>query len=316
MESAKLLTLEANLKNDASALSSRKLEIESRRSALEKLSRERNGESLNLERERARYNEKLALFESEEAQITARLWDTYEMTRSEALNNSFPIDNEQTAKRRVEHLKREMSLLGTPNLGAIEEYERVRERHDYLSMQLADLDTAANELRNIIADITHEMQALFVSGFKDISDSFTMVFEELFGGGEADLYLEEPDNPLESGIGISVQPPGKQLRRLTLLSGGERAFVAIALYFAILRVHPAPFVILDEIEAALDDANVIRFAAYLRRMSATTQMIAVTHRRGTMEEADTLIGVTMAERGVSKLITLSLEEAEIVAQAK
>jgi len=205
-----------------------------------------------------------------------------------------------------------MNALGTPNLGSIDEYERVSERYEFLTGQRDDLEKAAKELRELIAEITAQMRGIFVGGFAEIGESFGLVFTELFGGGEARIFLEDPEDPLGSGIGIMVQPPGKQLRTLTLLSGGERALVAIALYFAILRVKPAPFVVLDEIEAALDEANVLRFAAYLRRMAAASQMIVISHRRGTMEEADVLLGVTMVERGVSKLLTLSLEQAEVI----
>ncbi|MDR0916012.1 MAG: chromosome segregation protein SMC [Oscillospiraceae bacterium] len=295
-------------------VTSRKLELEARRTALDKLAREKNNETINLERESSRLEQRRATEKTEESQVVARLWDTYELTRTEAARQAPPLDDESGARRRTEQLRREIASLGNPNIGAIEEYDRISERHEYLTSQRDDVERAARELRDLIAEITSQMRGIFVDGFSEIEESFKLTFNELFGGGEAQLYLEDPDDPLGSGIGISVQPPGKQLRTLTLLSGGERAFVAIALYFAILRVHPAPFVVLDEIEAALDDANVLRFAAYLRRMASGSQMIVISHRRGTMEEADLLIGVTMAERGVSKLLTLSLAEAELVVE--
>ena len=200
--------------------------------------------------------------------------------------------------------------MGTPNLGAIEEYARVNERYSYLAEQRDDVLTSKRELESIIRDITKEMTVIFVEEFKKIDHYFGEVFEEMFGGGKGALILEDPENPLTCGIEIRVQPPGKQVKTITLLSGGEKAFVATALYFAILKVRPTPFCMLDEIDAALDDRNVERYASYLRNLSKKTQFIVITHRRGTMEAADVLYGVTMQEQGVSTLLRLDLNQME------
>ena len=211
-------------------------------------------------------------------------------------------------KRRIAELKRKISGLGTPNLGAIEEFDRVNERYEYLTSQRDDVLGAKKDLEDIIRSITREMTCIFTGEFARINEHFGATFTEMFGGGRASLELEDPEQPLDCGIEIRVQPPGKQLKTITLLSGGEKAFVAIALYFAILKVRPTPFCMLDEIDAALDDRNVERFASYLRSLSKMTQFIVVTHRRGTMEEADTLYGVTMQEQGVSKMLHLDMNQ--------
>ncbi|MBQ1954159.1 MAG: hypothetical protein II350_00335 [Clostridia bacterium] len=213
-------------------------------------------------------------------------------------------------QRRISELKRKITLLGTPNLGAIEEYARVNERYSYLVEQRDDVLTSKRDLEGIIRNITQEMTAIFVTEFAKIDHYFGQTFEEMFGGGKGQLVLEDPENPLTCGIEIRVQPPGKQLKTITLLSGGEKAFVAIALYFAILKVRPTPFCMLDEIDAALDDRNVERFASYLHNLSQKTQFIVITHRRGTMEASDVLYGVTMQEQGVSKLLRLDLNQME------
>ena len=184
------------------------------------------------------------------------------------------------------------------------------ERYEFLSAQLQDVERSQKELSRLIEELTSQMRELFLESFGEINRQFGRIFTDLFGGGKAALYLEDPADPLNCGIEISVQPPGKVIKNLAALSGGEQAFVAISIYFAILRVNPAPFVILDEIEAALDDVNVSRYAHYLRSMTDRTQFIAITHRRGTMEEADVLYGVTMQEEGVSKLIELRVNEIE------
>ena len=206
--------------------------------------------------------------------------------------------------------KRKISSLGTPNLGAIDEFERVNERYCYLTGQRDDVLHAKKELENIIKTITQEMTEIFVREFGRINQYFGETFQEMFGGGKGELVLEEPDEPLSCGIEIKVQPPGKQVKTITLLSGGEKAFVAIALYFAILKVRPTPFCLLDEIDAALDDRNVERFASYLRNFSSKTQFLIITHRRGTMEAADVLYGVTMVEQGVSRILHLDLNQMQ------
>ena len=248
--------------------------------------------------------------EMEEKQLLDKLWDNYELSHSAAEAVRRPIESAAKSNRRIAELKKEMSSLGTPNLGAIDEYARVSERYEFLASQRDDVEKAKNELLGIISDITGEMRTIFTREFTAINESFRETFTELFGGGKAELTLEPGEDVLTCDIDIKVQPPGKALTTLSLLSGGETAFVAIALYFAIIKVRPTPFCVMDEIEAALDEANVIRFAEHMRKIANRTQFIVITHRRGTMEEADFLYGVTMQEKGVSKVIELDLDEAE------
>ena len=210
--------------------------------------------------------------------------------------------------RRIGELKRAISGLGAVNVGAIEEFERVNTRYTYLTTQRDDVEKAKGELVGVIDSITSEMTVIFKEQFALIRESFQETFLELFGGGKATLELEDENDVLSCGIEIKVQPPGKALKTITLLSGGEKAFVAIALYFAILKVHPTPFCVMDEIEAALDEPNVVRVANYMRRITQKTQFIVITHRRGTMEAADVLYGVTMQERGVSKVLTINMND--------
>jgi chromosome segregation protein len=231
----------------------------------------------------------------------------------ELAKERYPVpEDPAAAQQEVRELKRQISLLGEVNLGAIEEYERVKERHDFLSTQKDDLIEAKSALYQVIREMDEEMGRRFRTTFEAIRSHFGMVFNRLFGGGRADLILVDPDNVLETGIDIVAQPPGKKLQNLQLLSGGERALTAMALLFAILHVKPVPFCVLDEVEAALDEANVTRFAQYLREFSEQTQFIVVTHRKGTMEEADVLYGVTMEQDGVSKLVSVRLEDGEPV----
>ncbi|MFR7742416.1 MAG: hypothetical protein ACLU3I_03285 [Acutalibacteraceae bacterium] len=241
-------------------------------------------------------------------QIVDKLWDSYELTPGTAEKETVEIESLTAANKHITEVRRKISALGTPNLGAIDEYARVSERYEYLTAQRDDVQHAKSELENIVASITTEMTEIFVREFARIDEYFGKTFEEMFGGGKASLILEDKSAPLECGIEIRVQPPGKQVKTITLLSGGEKAFVAIALYFAILKVRPTPFCMLDEIDAALDDRNVERFANYLHTLSDRTQFIVITHRRGTMEAADVLYGVTMQEQGVSKILRLSLDE--------
>ena len=246
----------------------------------------------------------------EEKQIIDKLWDNYGLTPGTAVEKKGEIESVAAGNRRIGELKRSIAALGTPNLGAIEEYPRVNERYTYLASQRDDVLTAKRELESVIRNITQEMTGIFVTEFGKINEYFGKTFEEMFGGGKGELLLEDPAEPLTCGIEIRVQPPGKQVKTITLLSGGEKAFVAIALYFAILKVRPTPFCMLDEIDAALDDRNGERFASYLHNLSQKTQFIVITHRRGTMEAADVLYGVTMQEQGVSKLLRLDLNQME------
>jgi chromosome segregation protein len=298
------------LKSRTAQITAEKLELEAVRNKRDKLMQEKNHALLELERECARLEQKKLTAELEEKQIIDRLWDTYEISRTAAMSVRQAIRSMTEARRRIMELKKDISALGNPNIGAIEEFERVNTRYTYLTDQRDDVEKAKNELQEIIRDITHEMRTLFAREFEVICQSFKETFLEFFGGGQASLELEDPGDILNCGIEIKVQPPGKSLKTLTLLSGGEKAFVAIALYFAILKVRPTPFVVMDEIEAALDEANVLRFADNMRKMSAKTQMIVITHHRGTMEEADVLYGVTMQEQGVSRVISIDLAEAE------
>ncbi len=233
---------------------------------------------------------------------------TYEAA---AANYVIEISLEE-AKRKVKLLKKGIEELGTVNLAAIEEYERVNERYTFLAEQKADLEEAKNSLFETMDEMDAEVIKRFSELFEAIQSKFTLVFQQLFGGGTAELKLTDPSNMLTTGIEIIAQPPGKKLQQLSLLSGGERSLTAIALLFSILLVRPVPFCILDEVEAALDEANVVRFGRYLRRFEKDTQFIVITHRKGTMQEADGLYGVTMQESGVSKIVSVRLEELEAV----
>lgn len=299
-----------SIKDEISRIGLSKLELEGKRTKAEKDAQQRNAEINELERLTARIEQKKLASDMEEKQIMDKLWDNYELGHTAANAIRQPVQNIQKANRAIAELRKEISSLGTPNIGAIDEYERVNSRYEFLAGQRDDVEKAKTELVDIIRDITAEMKAVFVERFNEIDESFRQTFLELFGGGKAALVLEDEKDVLNCGIDIKVQPPGKAVSTISLLSGGEMAFVAIALYFAILKVRPTPFCVMDEIEAALDEANVERFAAYMRRMSDRTQFLVITHRRGTMEEADMLYGVTMQEKGVSAVIELDLENAQ------
>ena len=285
-------------------------EAEATKTRAERDAQEKNKDILNMERACALLEQKKLTTSMEEKQIIDKLWDSYELTPGTAPEKRGQIESVAAGNRRIGELKRKIAALGTPNLGAIEEYARVNERYSYLVSQRDDVLTSKRELESIIRNITQEMTTIFVAEFQKIDHHFGVVFEEMFGGGKGQLVLENPEEPLTCGIEIRVQPPGKQLKTITLLSGGEKAFVATALYFAILKVRPTPFCLLDEIDAALDDRNVERFANYLSNLSTNTQFIVITHRRGTMEASDVLYGVTMQEQGVSKLLRLDLNQME------
>ena len=288
----------------------RRADIEAAKTKSEREAQEKSKDILNMERACALLEQKKLTAGMEERQIVDKLWDSYGLTPSTAPEKRGKIDSVTAGNRRIAELKRKIAALGTPNLGAIEEYARVNERYTYLASQRDDVLTSKRELESIIRGITQEMTTIFVQEFGKIDHYFGKTFEEMFGGGRGQLILEDPQNPLTCGIEIRVQPPGKQVKTITLLSGGEKAFVAIALYFAILKVRPTPFCMLDEIDAALDDRNVERYANYLHNLSKKTQFIVITHRRGTMEAADVLYGVTMQEQGVSKLLRLDLNQME------
>lgn len=289
-------------------LTEHRLTLEGQRTRADKEAREQNEAFLNMERECAALERKKAAADMEESQYLGKLWDSYELTYDSAQPLRQELESVAKATRRTTELKSSIAALGSVNVGAIAEFRRVSERYDYLTAQRDDVEKAKRELEDIIAGITAEMQKIFAEQFELIGTAFSTTFQELFGGGKAALELEDPADLLNCNIEIKVQPPGKALKVLSLLSGGEKAFVAIALYFAFLKVRPTPFVVMDEIEAALDDPNVIRFAHYVRSMSDKTQFIIITHRRGTMEEADVLYGVTMQERGISRVLTMNLNE--------
>ena len=263
-----------------------------------------------MSREMARLAERKAAAESEYDQTVAKLWDEYQLSVSQAEALCVEFDSLPALRAQVADLRGKIRALGSVNVSAIEEYKEVRARYDALATQVTDVEESRNELSRMISKLSAQMREIFTDSFRAINENFGRVFAELFGGGEASLMLEDESDVLSSGIGIRVAPPGKVIKNLEALSGGEQALVAISIYFAILAVNPAPFCILDEIEAALDDANVVRFAQYLRQVSDKTQFIVITHRRGTMEAANVLYGVTMQEDGVSKLLKLDLEQVD------
>ena len=263
-----------------------------------------------LGREIARLTEQKEQKDAEYEQTVAKLWEEYELTLSAAQELCVPFESGAELRRQVSEVRGKIKALGNVNVSAIEEYAEVSQRYEFLRAQVGDVETSKAELQKLIAGLSDEMRAMFSESFAAINRNFGRIFAELFGGGTARLYLEDEADVLGSGISIEVAPPGKIIRNLSALSGGEQALVAISIYFAIFGVNPAPFCVLDEIEAALDDVNVTRFAQYLRRISSETQFIVITHRRGPMEEADVLYGVTMQEDGVSKVLKLDLEHVD------
>lgn len=299
-----------SVRNRIVVLTNAKLEIEAERVEADRKGKESNEVILRLQHEQGRLEQKKNEADIYEQQIIDKLWDTYSLTGSTAKAIAVEIESMSSSNRRISELKREMSKLGDVNIGAIEEYKRIYERYDYLTTQRDDVEKAKSELVGIITDITTQMKEIFGAKFKEINESFSETFLEIFGGGRACLELEDEDDILNCGIDIRVQLPGKSLKTITLLSGGEKSFIAIALYFAILKIRPTPFCVLDEIDAALDDVNVLRFAKYLHKLVDNTQFILITHRRGTMEECDILYGVTMEVSGESKILALNIQDAE------
>ena len=286
-------------------------QLEKRSAKIRTIERDKTSERETSGRELARLEERKINIQKQYDDIISKLWEEYELTRREAEDCAVEIDDSKQAQRRLNELKQKIRSLGNVNVSAIEEYKEVSERYEFMSAQVNDVEKSKKEIEKLITDLTKQMKEVFVESFDQINKNFTYTFKELFGGGTASLSLADPENILTSGIDILVHPPGKIVINLEALSGGEKALVAIALYFAIMKVRPAPFCVMDEIEAALDDVNVYRFAAYLRRMTDNTQFILITHRRGTMEEADVLYGVTMQDEGISKLLELrSTEVAE------
>ncbi len=250
---------------------------------------------------------KKSKMEAEMESIQNRLWDEYEITFVNALSLKKEISSIVAPQKRINELKNEIKNLGSVNIQAIEECIKTKDRFAFMSSQKDDIELSCKKLERIIHEMLSIMKRQFVEQFRLINENFNIVFKELFEGGKAELVIVDKENVLESGIDIIVQPPGKKLQNMMLLSGGERAFTAIALLFSILKLRPSPFCILDEIEAALDDANVYKFSKYLKKHTDLTQFILITHRKGTMEVSDTLYGVTMQEHGVSKIISMKLE---------
>ena len=292
------------------ALNDERMQLEKRSAELRREERERTSEKERINTELARLEERRVNLQKQYDEITSKLWEEYELTKREAENIAIRIDEPSKAQRRLAELKQKIRSLGSVNVASIEEYKEVSERYEFLKIQIGDVEKSKSELIKLIGELTKQMREIFIERFNEINKHFSSTFVELFGGGKASLSLADPENVLTTGIDISVEPPGKIVSHIELLSGGEKALVAIALYFAIMKVSPSPFCVMDEIEAALDDVNVYRFAAYLRRMNDKTQFICITHRRGTMEEADVLYGVTMQDQGISKLLELRASEIE------
>ena len=267
----------------------------------------------NLFRAYTELDSKLEQTKSEQDKLSSKLWDEYELTYATAAALDYPPVTGETRARTSSasaDLKNKIRALGSVSLDSIDEYKEVSERAEFMRQQYDDLCISKSDLEKIIGGLETDMKKRFLDVMAELDANFKATFRELFGGGTAELRLTDPDEPLTSGIEINVAPPGKIVKSMSLLSGGEQSFVAIALFFAILNVNPTPFAVLDEIEAALDDVNVARFADYIKRYSEDTQFVVITHRRGTMEIADTLYGVTMPERGISRVLTLNIIDAE------
>ena len=283
--------------------------LEQEAQSLREREREVTAQRENVGRELARLQERSENLQKEYDAILSRMWEEYELTRREAEEVGERIEDLPTAQRRLAELKNKIKALGAVNVGAVVEYQEVSERYAFLKGQVDDVEKSKAELLELIQDLTKHMRQQFTERFAQINQNFGQIFRELFGGGAAELSFTDDSDVLTSGIEIKVHPPGKIVTHIESLSGGEKALVAISIYFAIMRVNPPPFCVLDEIEAALDDVNVARFAQYLRRMSRQSQFITITHRRGTMEGSDMLYGVTMQDQGISKLLALRTEEA-------
>ncbi len=286
--------------------------LEKRSVELRQIERAKNADREKLSSELVRLEERKNTMRREYDDINTKLYDEYELTRHEAEEVAIDIEDIAVANKRLHELRASIKGLGSVNVAAIEEYKEVAERYEFLKEQIDDIEKSKNELMKIIEDLTSSMSEKFLTQFNKINEQFKISFADFFGGGKGELILEEPQNCLESPIEIKIQPPGKSVQNINLFSGGEKSLAAMALLFSVLKVTPSPFCIYDEVEAALDDVNVERFAKYMRKMTDKTQFISITHRRGTMEEADVLYGVTMQEKGVSKL--LELQTAELAAK--
>ncbi len=298
------------LRDSIQKTADRRMQLEREKTETDQDVQTQNEEILNLEREKSRLTTRLEQQNERETQILTKMWENYELTPTPAAQIAADLPDPSAAEHRAGELRGQMRALGNVNLDATREYDALMERITFLGGQKDDLETAQRELHQLIVQLTLNMKEVFATEFAKLNAFFGQTFREIFGGGHAELQLADTADILDCGIDILVCPPGKAVKTITLLSGGEKAFVAIALYFAILKLRPTPFSVLDEIEAALDDVNVARFAAYVKRLSEQTQFIIITHRRGTMEAADMLYGVTMQEQGVSRMLMLNLAEAE------
>ena len=273
--------------------------------------REKMQQKENVFKEYTRFENRLANLRAEQDKLATRLWDEHELTRADAVALGYPTLDAQSraeAAAKQTECRNKLRVLGNVDLDAVNKYKEVKARYDYMEGQIKDLDASRNDLMSIISQLEGEMETAFIDSFNQINENFNRVFGELFGGGSAEISLTDPENVLESGIEIKAAPPGKIIKNMVQLSGGEQSFIAIALVFAILKVNPTPFCIFDEIEAALDEVNVARFAEYIKRYSSGTQFVMITHRRGTMEAANRLYGVTMPERGISKVLELNIDD--------
>ena len=302
--------LTAELKKQIQTIAGQKEKIVERLQEIQRDNKDLTDTLMNLQKELSRAEARQSKLDMERENLINRLWEDYEMTPSEIREKAKPVENQKESAARLGELKKSIKGLGSVNMDAIEEYKSVSERYEFLSSQRADLEKSKSDLNKIIASMEELMKEHFGRQFSIINESFSQVFTELFGGGKGKLYLQDPDNILESGIEIEVQLPGKGLQNINLYSGGEKSFIAIALLFAILKVKPTPFCILDEIDAALDDVNVSRFATYLKNYLDQSQFIVITHRRGTMEAANIMYGITMQEKGVSKLLSLHIDDVD------
>ena len=318
------ITLNNSINETEEKIEQIKEDVKKSGSKIEELKQERVDKNNKLKTKEDEINNKFKVIEDLKAQIVKidvkktktedeinniinKMWEEYELTPNNVKDYKKP-ENVALTQKNVNNLRKELKELGSVNIDAIEEYKNMKERYDFMCEQRVDLEDTMTKLRKIISDMTENMKKQFKEQFNLINKNFQEVFRELFGGGNAVLKLEDEDNILECGIDINVEPPGKKLQNMMLLSGGERAFTAIALLFAILKINPAPFCVLDEIEAALDDVNVYRFADYLKKFSKYTQFLVITHRKGTMEAADTVYGVTMEEKGISKLLSMKMRQ--------
>lgn len=305
-------------KNETESINAKIFELRSQNMSMEQKSnetrrsvREMNDSKEKFSREMTRLEERKISVQGDYDKIIADMSEQYNMYLSEAVAIAKPVENLLSVQKELAEIKQKIRSLGSVNVAAIEEYKEVSERYRFMSSELSDVETAKRELEKLIEELTETMRRQFSESFNRINENFKQIFVELFGGGRAELSLTDPEDVLESGIEIKVAPPGKVINNLSLLSGGEQAFVAICIYFSILKIKPAPFCILDEIEAALDDINVTKYAQYLRKFTDTTQFILVTHRRGSMDEADVMYGVTMQEKGISRVLRLEQPPADI-----